>query len=65
MNELEKAAKIVMNLADELYQFGRNGQPTTEEDNVVLESDIMDIRYGKRHIKVVITERMSFEEDAE
>ena len=65
MNELEKAAKIVMNLADELYQFGRNGQPTTEEDNVVLESDIMDIRYGKRHIKVVITERMTFEEDVE
>lgn len=63
MNELEKAAKMVMHLADELYQFGRNGQPTTEEDNVVLESDIMDIRYGKRHIKVVVTERMTFEED--
>lgn len=35
----------------------------TVEDNVMLESDIMDIKYGKRHIKVVITERMSFEGD--
>ena len=65
MNEIEKAAKTVLSLADELYQFGRNGQSTTEEDSVKLESDIMDIRYGKRHIKVVITERMSFEEDDE
>lgn len=48
--------KYLLDLADELYKIGADGAETTEEDSVTIESDIKDSR-GKRHIKVVITER--------
>lgn len=56
MNIIEVAAKTLLDLADDLYTIGAGGQKTTEEDSVTVESDIKDSR-GKRHVKVVITER--------
>ena len=48
--------KALLNLADEIYKIGADGEETTEMDSVAVEADIKDSR-GKRHVKVVITER--------
>lgn len=57
MKLMEMKAKMLLDIADDLYRVGAEGQKTTEEDSVTVEADIRDRTGGVRHVKVVITER--------